>query len=225
METILLFDKYNINYNIATILTKQNANKPGILELYNFISKLKNIKYWDLRTAFPSLYSDIAFEDFMINSNEADEIYKYVEILNLEKKISLNFDKIDSKKYRVSNKGSRFFNGSKCSALATHMFILPDGKVTICEQLYWNENFIIGNILTQSIEEIWNSPRSLELAFPNQQKLRDKIVCKSCEIFDDCTNEYHNKCWVDTMKAYGKNNWDYADPRCVKAPKLKYKMY
>ena len=29
------------------------------------------------------------------------------------------------------------------------MYILPDGKVTICEELYWNEHFIIGDVTKQ----------------------------------------------------------------------------
>ena len=40
----------------------------------------------------------------------------------------------------------------------SHIYILSDGNVTVCEQMYWKERFIIGNILENSIEKIWNSP-------------------------------------------------------------------
>ena len=42
-------------------------------------------------------------------------------------------------------------------------FVLPDGKVSACEQLYWHPQFIIGDLKKQSIEEIWNSPKAWEL--------------------------------------------------------------
>jgi hypothetical protein len=37
--------------------------------------------------------------------------------------------------------------------------ILPDGQVTICEEQYWQPNFIIENILTNTIDEIWQSKK------------------------------------------------------------------
>lgn len=30
-----------------------------------------------------------------------------------------------------------------------------------------------------------------------------------------------NRCWAEILKAYGDENWDYPDPRCIKAPKMK----
>jgi radical SAM protein with 4Fe4S-binding SPASM domain len=120
-------------------------------------------------------------------------------------------------RYFKSEEGSRHFVGSRCSANFSHMVSMPDGKVTLCEQLYWNPRFIIGDLSTQSIEEVWNSPRALELAFPKKSNFRDDSVCKKCSIFDTCYTT-HNKCYADVLKAYGDENWDYPDPRCVYAP-------
>jgi len=104
-----------------------------------------------------------------------------------------------------------------------NIFILPDGKVTICEQLYWDSRFIIGDLTTQSIEEVWNSPRALELSFPKREDFRDESVCKGCDIFEECLS-FPNKCFADVLKGYGKENWDYPDPRCIKAPKFTYDL-
>src|SRR5208337_3958023 len=105
-----------------------------------------------------------------------------------------------------TNEGSRKFIGSKCSANSSHVVLLPDGKVTICEQLYWDPRFIIGDLSVQSIEEVWYSPRALELAFPKKLEFSDKSACKLCSIFDECYS-YPNRCLADVLKAYGKENW------------------
>lgn len=44
--------------------------------------------------------------------------------------------------------------------------------------------------------------------------------CSTCEIFDSCFSNL-NRCWAEILKAYGDENWDYPDPRCAKAPKMK----
>ena len=30
-----------------------------------------------------------------------------------------------------------------------------------------------------------------------------------------------NRCWAEVIKAYGDEHWDYPDPRCKLAPKMK----
>ena len=34
----------------------------------------------------------------------------------------------------------------------------------------------------------------------------------------------HRRCFVKVIKAYGKAKWDYPDPRCIYAPKVKSKL-
>lgn len=41
----------------------------------------------------------------------------------------------------------KFFSRSYCSGLFSSLFILPNGKVTMCEELYWYSKFIVCNIL------------------------------------------------------------------------------
>ena len=99
------------------------------------------------------------------------------------------------------------------------MFILPDGKVTICEQLYWIPQFIIGDVNHNSIEEIWNSPKALQLANLCQSEIQENSKCKECTLFDKCFTK-HKRCWANIIKAYGLENWDYPDPRCEQAPNI-----
>jgi radical SAM protein with 4Fe4S-binding SPASM domain len=87
------------------------------------------------------------------------------------------------------------------------------------EQEYLTAAFIIGDVSQQSIEEVWNSTRALKLANLTQDDFRDKSICRSCTLFDECIS-YNNRCVLDIVKAYGIENIDYPDPRCAKAPKF-----
>jgi len=50
--------------------------------------------------------------------------------------------------------------------------------------------------------------------------LSEDNPCKVCEIFDSCYKNM-NRCWAEVVKAYGDENWDYPDPRCKMAPKMR----
>lgn len=117
-----------------------------------------------------------------------------------------------------SKNGSCEFNGGRCSANTIHMFILPDGKVTICEQLYWKDRFIIGNLRKNNISEVWNSDRALALANMPQEEYSPDSACRNCDIFDKCKKNM-NSCYTNILKVYGEEHWDYPDPRCAKAPR------
>lgn len=44
---------------------------------------------------------------------------------------------------------------------------MPDGKVTICEELYWHPHFIIGDLKKQTLKEIWNSQKAKDIFILN----------------------------------------------------------
>lgn len=92
------------------------------------------------------------------------------------------------------------------------------GFVLFFAHLYWNPYYIIGDLTQQSIVEVWNSPKALQLAFPKREDFRDESPCKSCKIFEECY-AFPNRCIVDVLKGYGFDNKDFPDPRCVNAPR------
>lgn len=85
--------------------------------------------------------------------------------------------------------------------------------------MYWHQDFIIGDLKTSSIEDIWNSERVLQLFGLSNSMFRDESNCKHCFHFDEC-NSKKRRCVVKVVKAYGLSNWDYPDPRCVYAPEF-----
>jgi radical SAM protein with 4Fe4S-binding SPASM domain len=103
-----------------------------------------------------------------------------------------------------------------CTANRHGFVILPDGRVTVCEELYDHPEFIIGDLKRQSVMEMWNSPEALALLHPDQAAVPEG-PCGGCEVFDEC-NSYKGRCWRDVLKSYGWDKPYYPDPRCPWAP-------
>lgn len=216
-ETITNLSNKGFSIQIATILTKYNCKKEDINSIFEFINEL-NVESWSISPGFESIYKPN--QSFRASKQELTDLFDYIEELNKNTKINISIDKsFFDRVYQDIKGGSVNFEGATCSALASHIFILPNGKVTMCEQLYWNPNFIIGDLTKQSITEVWNSDRVKWFLDLKQENLSDDNPCSTCGIFEDCYNNM-NRCWADVIKAYGFEKWDYPDPRCALAPKL-----
>lgn len=213
-----LFEQVGLKIQLATVLTPLNASVESIRKLYEYIKQFSCIDSWTLRTADKSLYSRKDFDTLRLSRKELGETDQVVKQLKaIEKVLNIFWDAENRKHYFQGTSGSKSFSGARCSANYSNIMILPDGKVTICEQLYWNPKYIIGDLTRQSIVEVWNSQHALELAFPKREKFRDVSPCKKCSLFDECY-AYPNHCIVDVLKGYGVDNDDFPDPRCSRAP-------
>lgn len=218
---IEILEEKHIPYQIGTVLTKLTANKENIKEMFSYFSAKQYIRSWEIRPAIYSIKkSESSFMDLKASKGVFEELYSFVgQEIRPDSPFRIELSKNDiNKEYRKAEKGCESFVGAKCSALNNHLFILPDGKVTICEQLYWNSDFIIGDINHSSIEEIWNSPKAMALTNMKEQDVNVKSACKTCTFFDMCFRVDRNRCWSDIIKTYGESNWDFPDPRCSNAP-------
>jgi radical SAM protein with 4Fe4S-binding SPASM domain len=216
-QTIRLLEQHGIAFQVATVLTKYNDSIENLDSLHQFLANFNNLRRWEIRVGFKSLYSRMDFDEIRTSKESIEQINQWVKKVRKHTKINIECMLETGDKYFEAEGGSRNFKGSRCSANYSNIFVLPDGQVTVCEQMYWNPRFIIGNLTKQSITEVWNSPRALELAFPKKENFRNNSICKKCSIFVECY-KYHNKCYADVVKAYGDENWDFPDPRCNLAP-------
>ena len=115
-------------------------------------------------------------------------------------------------------------NRSMCTGNVCSFYILPDGKVTICEQTYWHPYFILGDVTKNSIMDVWNSEKALNLYNIKQSEIRDSSVCKKCKQFESCRRG-KGACWRMTIQAYGDENYDFPFPDCPYAPKVTKPFY
>jgi radical SAM protein with 4Fe4S-binding SPASM domain len=105
---------------------------------------------------------------------------------------------------------------AQCSGNRDGFVILPNGQVTVCEGLYDHPSFLIGNLATQSVMEVWESPEAKALIYPDQTTVPDG-PCRTCSTFVQCHSQ-RGRCWRDVVKAYGCDKHYYPDPRCPSAP-------
>jgi radical SAM protein with 4Fe4S-binding SPASM domain len=219
-QMIRLLGNYGFDITITSVLVPLNCNMENMLSIYNFIKNIPGITGWSLRPAFPSIYK-AASADFIPSKKQIDDLFNEMETLKAEAKIYIDYDKTFLERgYGSAEGGSKNFEGAECSSNRSHIFVLPDGKVTICEQLYWKPHFIIGDLTHQSIKEVWNSERAQWFYNLEAAQLSDGNPCKTCEIFKECYRNM-NRCWAEVVKAYGDEHWDYPDPRCKLAPEMK----
>lgn len=221
LSSIKLIDQSGIGYQIATVVTCHNDSISEIEKLATFIEELDNVERWEIRIAFKSLYSKSDFDLIKSNRSKIDIIEKWIKENNNRFKNKLLWSPDDDVKYKKSAGGSKNFEGPKCAANISNMVILPDGNVTICEQLYWNPNFIIGNIANNGIEEIWNGSKALSIWKKDIRSIKNDSQCKCCKDFKDCF-DFGNRCYANIIKAYGDDNIDYPDLRCQYAPNFLY---
>ena len=218
MQSLRWLKQKGFNLQIATVLTRFNDNLENIEAMFRFFEEI-HVDSWNLTPGFESLYK--VAHSFVSSRDTLNNVRDFVEQIKGDTKMRINFsDTFFEREYGEVENGSRNFKGARCSGLYSHFFILPEGKVTVCEQLYWKPKFIIGDLNTQSIEEVWHSDRVKTLLNLKQKDLKSNSPCSTCEIFDSCFGNL-NRCWAEILKAYGDENWDYPDPRCIKAPKMK----
>jgi len=110
----------------------------------------------------------------------------------------------------------RFQERAFCTANRRIAVVLPDGRVTACEEMYDHEGFIIGDLFEKSLIDIWNSPKARAIAYPDQRNVPDG-ACRDCAQYKEC-HERLGRCFREAMKAYGPNNAHWPDPRCPQAP-------
>ena len=107
-----------------------------------------------------------------------------------------------------------FARRTRCTAGMRQLAIYPDGKVVPCEEAPPTKEFVFGNLKRQSIKEIWNSERLIEVIRPPREKFIGQ-PCYDCLDFYEC-HAYLGRCYMHALKAYGT---PYAPPpECPKAP-------
>lgn len=219
-ESIRYIDRRNICYQVATVLTNINDNTENLDTLLSFLNTLKHLKRWEIRVAFRSLYSKLDFDNIKSSRKAITRVEQWIETHRKDVSFEMLWSPDDDHKYKKSTGGSDNFEGARCSANRSNMVILPNGDVTVCEQLYWTPHFIIGNIKEHSLEEIWNSQKALSLVNVQQKDIATKSPCHTCSDFIACAKA-SNRCYADIMKAYGFDRYEFPDPRCAKAPAFK----
>lgn len=217
---IELLEKYKMDYTIHTVLCNINDNISDIQSIEEFIEDKKYIREWYVDSAKCSMYLPYKYSSYKPNKNKVLAIAIYMEqIRDCYPEVKIHAPRILRSHNNISKdmKHRIFDNRVSCSGNLSSMYILPDGKVTLCEELYWHPKFILGDLNKNSIAEVWNSEKAVNLFFLNQSELSSKSACATCSDFKKCRSCKH-VCWRDVILAFGHKNWDFPDPFCPHAP-------
>lgn len=226
IKTLDYLDKYNIKTVIHTIICRDNNSIEDIKSLEKELFKHPNIDLWRIDPATYSMPKGVkSFENYKVTKHNLLEIYDYIKSQSYPIRVLANSLYNNVNKSQKKKNNDFIENRVLCTANYSHLFILPDGKVTICEQLYWNSKFIVGDVLESSLAEIWTSDKAKYLYNLPQKDISDESACKTCKVYTICRQQSGGVCWKEVIAAYGTDKWDYPDPSCPHAPNVYNDIY
>ena len=220
IETLRLLDNYEIPVMVHSVLTKHNRTIKDMESVYEKLMTFRNIKDWHVVKGDESLYPKTEYQNIEIDISAFNDIVRYLEkkkrecknFIIIHPEILVSTELSDKQKDKSAQMDS-FFNRSFCSGLFSSLYILPNGQVTICEQLYWNKRFIVGNVMKNSIEEVWNSQEAKSLYYIKQSEIPSDSKCSTCTDFVRC-RENRQVCYREIVRKYGTDKWYYPDVNC-----------
>lgn len=217
-----LCDKYKIRLAIRTVLCSTNSELTQIEELYTFLKKFNCIKDWVLTPAFFSEHKKEEYRKYEVPNQNLILIKEFIECQNTTFPVYLS--KIGECGYelqRFTTTEEYVKYNQTCYANTYSMSILASGECSICEMLYDNKEYLIGNIREQNLYEIWNSDKAISLYAPNQNNTSPDSPCHSCNVFDYCKKKLAKRiCYVDIAKMNQVPSVDLPDPRCPMSNKI-----
>lgn len=220
-ETFRLVEEIGLDLKVHNVLNSHNCSEEEVDNLVEYLTGFKNLKSLHFTPAGYSLYKEGQFEQFRPSKKFMARMQEKAEELGKRYlAIKINSGEPDLQEdYECDARKKHFSTRATCTGNMRNMVILPDGRVTICEELYDHPGFIIGDLTKNTINEVWNSDKAKSLFFLSQQLISEKSACKVCGKFDNC-RQGRGVCWKMVMYAYGKENWDFPDPRCPDAPDM-----
>ena len=171
-----------INFSLHSSTQNKEFNKVYLQNIFESADELKDIiisyRLWNLK--------DIKDND--INLEIIKSLEKYYNIQDLKQKLSEN-DFLKIKENIFINQDIEFtwpdinkkeiIQSGKCLALKEQIAILVDGTVVPC-CLDNNGDIPLGNIFEESIEEILNKPKSIEIKKNFERSIISCKLCKTC---------------------------------------------
>lgn len=218
-RTFELADRLGLFIDIKTVLTKYNSDIETLKNMFEELSKYNCIKSWNIVPAFFSSHNELDYNTYKVDTIVLKKILDF--FVSIKSAFPIEYGKIKDTIFTIQEQYKSekdFVRKSKCCVANIYgLSIMSNGKATICEMLYYNENFYIGDITKDSIQNIWNSTSALNFNFINNQKKKNS-PCYSCKELDKCKKTNLKKiCIVDIINTYGSEKWEYPDPRCPKS--------
>ncbi len=149
------------------------------------------------------LYMDTISDSDLINSMPFYQFYK--QLSDARNKYP-NISGVYCGGFLPDTKKQPLLRNARCPAGTTKLSVLPDGSVFPCYLFFRSQKFRLGNIFSESFEDIWGSP-----VLNYFRKFHgNKCHVTACELFSEC----HGGCPAVSLLIC--NDIDAPDPRCTK---------
>ena len=202
---------------IRSVLTSMNASSDMISGTYGFLSSFSCVREWVMTPAFFSSYKKNDYSDLVVDNDDLVEAFEFSQRKDLTFHIGLN--KISEKGYvlkRCTGVEEFVCKNQKCMGNTTCISILVNGDCSVCEMLYDNPEYLLGNVTLASVSDIWNSEKALDLYYVSNDGIPEESPCKGCVVFDKCRNDFGKRvCYLDIAKTGHSRH--FPDPRCPMA--------
>ena len=215
-----LLDEAGIEVTVKPVITRFNDSEKSVNALIDTLTAFGSVKRIDFTPAGFSRFKPPVYYSTL---EQLDRLRTVVEQRNRDCPALLTFAGCEEPK-SVGQRCEDWEQRAMCTGNVHGFFVLPDGKATLCEQLYWHPFFIMGDLRRQSIMEMWNSEKALSLWNISWGEVRSASPCRMCFRFEECRRGLGN-CWRKAVSAYGPENYDFPSPDCPKAPPVTKDYY
>lgn len=213
--SIRFADELSLKITLKPTLSSITCNRANLSSVLEFAESLQNVDKVTVSTMGCSMYIAKDTNRTIIPSvRQVKDIINYIQ--TSRHTVHISPDENLTVKEDLCNE-DRFKERAVCSANLDGIIILPDGKVTICEELYWHSSFVIGDLTKQSIMEVWNSDKATGLWNIGKEEMPEYSACRNCEDIHRC-RQGQGVCWKMVLQAYGMDKEFMPDPRCPMAP-------
>lgn len=206
-----------LNVLVRSVLTKLNSSIENISEMYHFLSSFNCVKEWVMTPAFFSRYKKKEYDLIKVDNKDLISVYEFSRNKNLNFPVGLN--KISKEGYELKiykNVEDYVCKNQICLGNTTCLSILANGNCSVCEMLYDDPEYLLGNVSQSSIKNIWNSKNALNLYFINQGEINIESPCSECKVFNKCRQDFGKRvCYLDIAKSGMSKH--FPDPRCPMA--------
>lgn len=189
-ELTTLRDENKIDFlSISTMLTKSIID--SLDDLFDIILSDLRPDSWYLERPLPCGSYKNYYDDYSVEMGHAEE--KLIELIEKARKVGptrpgrIFFDKYyDWINYQVYKRNELFFSpytiaDCACGDHFNHLYLLPNGDASICMHTDVF-NYIPGNLLGESLDEIWDKLENIK----SKDFSLSKMICKDCELLHTC---------------------------------------
>jgi len=228
INSITDLDQAGFAIKLKPVITGRIFNISKLKSYIDFFKQYKNIKTIEITAPGHSFFkSQDDFFSYRLSLDQIDQIKKLVskekESCNFELRADVNGEE-NLAVLALSEKTDKWNKRAVCLGNLSSFLILPNGDITFCEEAYFNKKLVLGNILNNSIMEVWGSSMAKNMFYTPKDIFPKESACSRCTEFEDCRHT-GGICWVDIVGHYGDENFLFPDPRCPLAPPVSLITY